>query len=352
MEKWIFYKVLYFFTLFILVSCNNGQKNKTGVSNSDEKPEKKEVKETPTPDTSLKSINQKIRNDLNNPALYRKRALIYAGQQDYQAAMADMERAIQLAPDSGVYYLTKADFLFKLNQFDQAYKVAEECVSKNPESAECYLKLSQYNLFFQKYEKSIEYADKALRIDIYNPNAYFIKGINFLEVGDTSAAISSLQTAVEQDQNFLRAYLQLGLIHYKENHPLTEEYYKNAFRIDSTNMEAHYNLGMYYQRNEMYNKALKVYTKMTKINPDYRESYFNMGFIHLHDLKVYNVAAQYFTEAIEVSPKYAEAYYNRGYSYELMGDIMKARKDYKKALEIKPQYDNAAKGLSRVEKKY
>jgi Tfp pilus assembly protein PilF len=68
----------------------------------------------------------------------------------------------------------------------------------------------------------------------------------------------------------------------------------------------------------------------------------------MYYLQLYRDATHHFTDAIEVDPSYFQAYYNRGYCFELMGDINNAAKDYRKALEIQPDYDLAANGLSRV----
>jgi tetratricopeptide (TPR) repeat protein len=43
-----------------------------------------------------------------------------------------------------------------------------------------------------------------------------------------------------------------------------------------------------------------------------------------------------------------EYYYNRGFSYELMGKFKMAELDYRKALEILPNYDLAVQGLNEV----
>ncbi|NQY67032.1 MAG: pilus assembly protein PilF, partial [Flavobacteriales bacterium] len=40
--------------------------------------------------------------------------------------------------------------------------------------------------------------------------------------------------------------------------------------------------------------------------------------------------------------------YNLGYSYELLGNTKSAESNYRLALSINPQYDSAAKGLSRI----
>ena len=105
---------------------------------------------------------------------------------------------------------------------------------------------------------------------------------------------------------------------------------------------------MFYQETADFNNAIETYTTIIQIDPNYKFAYFNLGYIHLVYLKVYDVAIDYFTKAIKADPAYAEAYYNRGYSFELRGDMINAKTDYKKALELKTNYQKAIEGLNRV----
>jgi tetratricopeptide (TPR) repeat protein len=67
-------------------------------------------------------------------------------------------------------------------------------------------------------------------------------------------------------------------------------------------------------------------------------------------LGVYDVAIRYFSKAIEADPGYYEAYYNRGYSFELLGDVMNARNDYKTSLRIRPDYQLSIEALNRLDR--
>ena len=74
-----------------------------------------------------------------------------------------------------------------------------------------------------------------------------MKGMNYKEIKDTAKAISSMQTAVEQDQTYYSAYIQLGILCAAQKNPLAVQYYKNAMRIQPNSTEAWYDLGKYYQ---------------------------------------------------------------------------------------------------------
>jgi len=147
--------------------------------------------------------------------------------------------------------------------------------------------------------------------------------------------------------DFYEAYMQLGLLHLNQPNSLAKDYLKNALRIDSNSLEALYAYAIACQEKGDYNEAIETYYKILSID-EYREPYFNLGFIHQEYLKVYDVAIEHYTKAIEVEPKYVDAYYNRALCYELQDELKKAEKDLRYALELSPQYTNAAIALERV----
>ena len=56
-----------------------------------------------------------------------------------------------------------------------------------------------------------------------------------------------------------------------------------------------------------------------------------------------------FVEAIRLAPRDAEASVSRGAVYEELGNDAAARSDYRKALEIVPDHDEAKDALARLE---
>lgn len=325
--------------LFI-AGCQAPQKEKS----ENQKTEIKELPENPRMDL----LNQKIRKDITNPDLYVKRAQLYDSLGDAQGAVQDLDRAFRLDTTRMETLLAQAEFLAKKGKVDISLGLLEKAKRYHPEADEVYVKFSEVFLMVGDNEKSLKNADLAVKYNMFNAEAYYLKGYNFLELKDTNKAISSYQTAVEQDPNHFNAYLELGVIYSEKGDPLALDYFRNALEIKPRDRNVLYAKGMFEQEHEMYNEAIDTYFKATKADPDFREAHYNLGYVHLFYLKLYREAVGYFTDAIEADPNYHEAYYNRGYSFELMGDIHNAAKDYRKALSIKPDYELAAKGLSRV----
>lgn len=336
--------ILLSFIILTLIACGNDVNKKQKAA--DPKTVKTDTKKKNT-DETLELINEKLRADINNASLYLERANYFLELNQFNLAKQDLERAYLIDTTALEPILSYADYYLKVGDLPSTKYILEKGLNFHKESSDIYVKLSELYLYARDGKKSMEYADLAVKYDMYNAKAYFLKGYNFLNKGDTSRAISSYQTAVEQDPDYYEAYVELGLIHANMNDPLAVQYYNNALSLKPDQRNILYSIGMFYQEQEMYNEAMAIYQTAMDSFPDFREAYYNMGYVHM-SLELYNQAIKYFSDALLVDPNYHQAFYNRGYCFELLGDINAALKDYEKALEIQPNYTIAAEGKNRV----
>ena len=82
-----------------------------------------------------------------------------------------------------------------------------------------------------------------------------------------------------------------------------------------------------------------AYKKGININPNFQDSYYNMGLIFADEGKL-DKAIEAFNKAISIMPDYAEAFYNLGIVLVTMGRLDDAIYAYKKAIENNPHYVN------------
>ena len=333
----------------LLLACQTAENTEGQSGNTTTEASVEQIEQQVDPnDSALQVVNQKIRENLENPELYVDRSDIYFQMGDIDAGIKDLDRAIRLDSTNLKTLMAQAKFFTKRGRVEAAKRILEKAKGFHPEESEIYVLLGELHLIAKDYENALKNADLAVKYDIYNDKAYFVKAYTFLELGDTSKAISSFQTSVEQNPDYYNGYLQLGLLYTELDDPLALDYFNNALAVKPNDKDALYAKGMYEQEHELYNEAMQSYTQAIKAHPDFREAYYNMGFLHMYYLKLYREGLNYFNQAVEVDPNYYQAYYNRGYSFELLGDIGNAAKDYRKALSIKPDYTLAAKGLERV----
>lgn len=298
--------------------------------------------------SNLDQLTARIMQDSANAALYQERAIIYLARQNANMALRDVNMAIQLDPGNPRYMLTLSDIYMSMGLLENCMESLNRVLVLDPENSESFLKLAELNLILRKYKEAIENINQAIALDKRNPLAYFIKAYTFAESGDTNNAIKSYLEAVNRDQNYYDAYIQLGLIYSVANNALAIDYFNNALNINANSIEALYALAMFYQQTEDADNAIATYNKLLLIDPENVYGHYNLGYVHLVLLGDFEQAITYFTKAAELNPQYFEAIYNQAYCYELSGNYEKARELYNKVLEIEVNYDKAIAGLNRI----
>ena len=294
-------------------------------------------------------LNKQLDENPKDLTLLEKRAKYYDSKANYSAAITDLQTALNLAPDSVCYYLQLADLFLKTGSISNTMGLLKKVTELDPQNDEAFLKIGEINLMYKKYADVFTNANKALEINPYNDKAYFLKAYTYKEMGDTNRAIDNFQQCLKNNPNHYESNIELGILFMKIKNDLAITYFKNAINIDSTKVDAYYDLGLYYQSSDYLNEAIGTYKKIIKINPNFPNSYYNIGYIYLELLNISDKSIPYFSQAIKVSPNYYEAYFNRALAFEKLGDVLNAKEDYKAALRINPNYEAAQLALSRVE---
>jgi len=325
--------------LLFLFSCNQGGRNQTDrVSGPD----------------SLKNVLQALNADIDknpsNPGLFHTRSLFFLHENHFDNALKDINKAISLDPGNANYYITLSDIYLIQGQTTNCNEALVKAISVDQKNNDAVVKMAKLYLIIKDYPRMFDYVKRALALNAVNPKAYYFRSIALLEKGDTSLAVNDLMKAVDQDQQFYEAYIQLGELFSIRKNPMAADYLKNALALQPQSREALYMLGMFYQETQQYDKAIAAYQRLQKTDTSFRNAPYNIGYINLVYLKNFPLAIRYFTEAIRKDPAYFEAYFNRGFAEELMGDYQKSYEDYKKTLKIKINFEKAIEGLNRLDK--
>ena len=310
--------------------------------------EKTETQSQTVPQDPIAVLNDKIKASPNDGDLYLERAEIKKQRNDFQGAIYDIDRALRIDSVNADYLMFKADVYKDSKQIIEHKNYLEEVLEKNDQVLDAYYDLGFLYLASGNYEKVYELANKALKIDVHYAPAYFIKGLAYQKEGKSKLAFSSFNTAVEQDPGYYDAYVELGLMYAEANDPLALAYYDNAISIDSSKVHAMYNKGMYLQEHGEYREALELYDRLLHYNASFYNAYYNKGYIYLEYLEKNDSAAYNFGMALQIFPQNYRALYNRGLAHERTGELTLAEADYRMVLKMKPDYDLAAEGLSRV----
>ncbi|MDB4103954.1 tetratricopeptide repeat protein [Salibacteraceae bacterium] len=295
------------------------------------------------------SISSLILASPNDPELYFERAKAHYGNKDLVSSLSDIGRSLKLDSSNTEYYMLFADLKLLQKESRASRDALLKALEIDPNNVDVLIRLGELYMVVQDAEESFKYLNQALKLDVFNSTAYRLKGFNYKYLRDTTNAVSSFQTAIEQDPNDYDSYLQLGLLYSSIEHDIALEYYDNALKVRPTSFEALYAKGLHFQVTENSRSAINTYREIISINEAYFDAWYNIGYVYLEQLNEYDSAALSFSKAIEVGPKnYVSAIYNKGLSHERAGELEQAKKEYEKALAANPQYDLAARGLSRI----
>jgi tetratricopeptide (TPR) repeat protein len=296
----------------------------------------------------LKRVNDLLKASPGNQDLYLQRGKIYLQLKDFTAAVGDGERAFRLDSLKDAPYLFLTDAYFYSNKTRQAKDILERCVKNIPSSTGGFLKLAELYFYVKKYQESINCVNSALKIDETIAKGYFIKGMCYKESGDTARAISSFQTACEQDNQYYDAYVETGILMAAKKNPLSVEYFNNALKIDSKSTEVVYMIAKFYQDWGKTKEAIEAYNKLLAMDKQNKNAFYNLGAIEYAKTKNPEKAKEYFTNAINADPQYGEAYFARAVCFEDMKNFDEAIADYKLAVQYKPNYEPAITNLNRL----
>ena len=152
---------------------------------------------------------------------------------------------------------------------------------------------------------------------------------------------------MEFNSDLVDGWIQLGQLYAAIGDPLAMRYFDNAIRVAPENIYALHSRADYLSDVGNLAEAVEMYRRISRIDPQYEEAYFNSGLIYM-DLDSIEQARRQFDIAIKTSPTHIRAYYYRGLAQEMLGNTAAAKADYEQALRMAPNYEKAQEALDRI----
>lgn len=147
---------------------------------------------------SIEYYNSYIATHTPRAIDYFGRGMDYLMLHNYEAAVEDMNRAIDIAPDFTLAYYARANALTRMYQ-----------LSMGDESDTTYQgHMARVRRIFDDYEKVIEYSPRS-------PFPHYNMGILYAEAGDLTDALKEFTKAIELKDDFGEAYYNRGFVQYK-----------------------------------------------------------------------------------------------------------------------------------------
>ena len=227
----------------------------------------------------------------------------------------------------------------------------QKLIKKEPKNIRALVGMAMTYTLRQDFDNSFKYINRALKINPRYRNAYVLKGSNYRMLGNTKLAISSYETAVQQDPNFYGGYLMLGALYQYEKDPICIQYYTTASQLQPNNPDCLYALAYAKEIFGQENDAKMIYRKMIRIDSTYYEAYFQLGYIKQFTDIDLDSALYFYNAALDIEPRHIESNHNIGLIYEDKKDISRALLSYAKVLKYNPEFELTKERVAVLKKR-
>lgn len=164
-------------------------------------------------DSVVQIFNEKINEFPGDKALYNKRAVLFTKLENYEAALFDLDKALEIDPNYQEAAIGKANIMYKAGQFDDARKLINKILTgqpvRNDIKAEA-SKIDGYLLLHDEIDslsKKLEY-DPANKYEIINTI-----GRNYFQLNELDKASMYFNSAINLDPSKIGGYIYLAQVY-------------------------------------------------------------------------------------------------------------------------------------------
>ena len=270
-----------------------------------------------------------------NPAeanYFRGNAYHYKG--DYDRAIADWDRAIQLKPDYADAYNNRGLTYDSKGDHDRAIADYDKAVQLKPDFAEAYLGRGAAYNYKGDYDRAIADYDKAVQLKPDYAGAYNNRGIAYDSKGDHDQAIADYGKAIQLKPDYADAYNNRGVVYNsKGDHDRAIADFDKAIQLKPDYANAYNNRGIAYNSKGDHDRAIADFDKAIQLKPNFAAAYNNRCY-NLYELGRYQTALPDCEKAIQLKPDDPNSLDSRAHVYQALGRNEEVIADFKRVLEL------------------
>jgi tetratricopeptide (TPR) repeat protein len=229
---------------------------------------------------------------------YNRRGLAHASTRNYEQAIVDYTKAIELDPEYAEAYVNRSTAHLLMSNYGQAVTDCNYALELAPDFVAAYTNRGIARTGLRDYEQALADYDQALKLAPKNVYAYYNRGNTYLWMGQYQEAITNYSQAINLNREFVAAYANRGVAHNE------------------------------LKQNDL---ALADFSQAIDLNPDYVYAYFNRANVY-RELRQDEKAINDYSKVIELNPEHRYAYENRGDAYAASGNEEQASEDYTRVI--------------------
>lgn len=235
------------------------------------------------------------------PQVLQLRAFINYSRKNYDNAISDLDKAINLQPDHAFLYALRAG----------VYEEKDD------------------------YDKAITDYTRAIKLEAGNVDFLIARGGAYKLKADASNALADYDRALKIDPNHVSAYSARARLYVKQgDYAKAEPDFNKAVAL-SPDEDTYEERARFYEDRGDYDRAISDYNAVIDLNPNNSSNFLNRGHAFFKKGEL-DRAIQDYDKGIELEPKSGILYEYRADAYSKKGEDAKALTDYGKAIELEP----------------
>ncbi|MDT7542159.1 MAG: hypothetical protein QOE33_2063 [Acidobacteriota bacterium] len=320
---------------------------------------------------------------------YGKLGKIYSAERHYAEAVATLESAARLSPESGEVLLDLSIAYFDAGQYRKSLEASDKAVALNPQSVGARHMLGKSQFMLGEFSQAVTQLEVALRLapkdydiaytlglahlkqkelaparEIYTgmlaqlgdrPQLHIIFGRAYRETGFLPEAVEEFKRAVALDPHFPRAHYYLGLTYLLKDGAARLDDAAEEFKVElASNPEeffANYYLGIIYVIQRKWEPSIALLEKASRREPDNPDPYFHLGQAY-ESLDQHEKAIAALRKSIALNPELSHNDYQVATAHYRLGQsLLKAGRQDEGERELQLAADLKSKSLTRDKEK-
>ena len=286
----------------------------------------------------------------DDPRILIHMAGILAGGGKGDRALSVLDRAIELAPESGDAYFSKGLLLLNLKRLPEAEQAMREGIARSPENAVGHYHLGRILLEAGKVDDAMASFERAIAANAAFEPGYlalaalhetrhdkdravavlkkYLQNVNprhreirhqlvrlYLDAKDYQGARKELEELIAEDPSDLDAQLRMALIHGEQKeYAQAIDLLNGILKARPAELKVRDYLGYIYEESKDTQKALETYAFNVQLEPTYFEGHLHLGVLY-YRLKRFPEANEHLGRAIALNPKQPESHIVQGLAY-------------------------------------
>ncbi len=259
---------------------------------------------------------------------------------NYEDAVDQLTKAVELEPDMEKAYLARADAYEHMNKLAEAAADFDRAGTFLDKKPEVFFNAGRLYYEIQEYDKSLERLDRAIALKKNFVEPYQVKARVLLALERYDEALKEIDMAIDLQESSANYYYR-GVIHVKmDNISNAESDFASAVSKDKRNAEALRALADVRIQLDKTDFALQNINTAIQADPDNTEGYVIRSRAYVKKLD-YPKAIEDVSKVILLSPENPEMYYLRGVYYQEFTHHSDAINDFNKVMLLQPENADA-----------